>query len=103
MSLFHDASQAIYFGLKPTYHRDEVDIRLPCEDILWKAVTAEDWLNLLRQKSPYGSIRDRLMGVRMLPILTDMRSPNVKTNPTPITAFGHFVLIHASKFIRTEV
>ncbi|KZT02132.1 uncharacterized protein LAESUDRAFT_794302 [Laetiporus sulphureus 93-53] len=62
LSYLHDGCHCLYYDLRPTYVTSEFDIDLPCENALWAATTAEEWLSVLQKPSPYGTISERLRG-----------------------------------------
>lgn len=67
---------------------------LPCDDALWNARSAQDWMACLRTSTHYGLPAARLRGVNAQSILTNLverRSPIVTAN---LPVFAHFLLIH---------
>ncbi|KZT02108.1 uncharacterized protein LAESUDRAFT_763044 [Laetiporus sulphureus 93-53] len=73
LSYLHDGCHCLYYDLRPTYVTSEFDIDLPCENTLWAATTAEEWLSVLQKPSPMRAIR----------------------SCTRTAPFAHFVVIHA--------
>ena len=92
----HDCCHCIYFTLRPTFFTSEFNLRLPCEDSLWKATSYEEWHIALLKPSPYGTARDRLRGslpaqdvLRTLAEMPAASKPVLILNP-----FSQFVIIH---------
>ncbi|KAJ7497058.1 fungal-specific transcription factor domain-containing protein [Mycena latifolia] len=94
LSYLHDCCQSIYFGLSPSYIPGEVTLRLPCEDALWRAGSAEEWLSVLETPSLYQSSHQRLTGLDLPTTSALMINPLFTPAPN-LSSFGHFVLIHA--------
>ncbi|CAL1708033.1 unnamed protein product [Somion occarium] len=97
LTFLHDCCHCIYFTLRPTFFPSEFNLRLPCEDSLWKATSYEEWHIALLKPSPYGTARDRLRGA--LPIQNAL-STLAEMPPTPrpaliLNPFSQFIIIHA--------
>jgi hypothetical protein len=95
LTYLHDCCHCIYFVLPPSFHPTEVELKLPCEEVLWQAGSASDWYMALQSQSPYGTIQERLTGVCMPRALADMWEPRTLTSPIPCNPFSHFILIHS--------
>ncbi|KAG6821024.1 hypothetical protein H0H93_007914 [Arthromyces matolae] len=91
----HETTKRIYFALPSSYHPSEIELNLPCEDALWRATCATDWLAVLQQPSPYGTFKSRLTGVHMLQTLGALSETRLLEVYVPINPFSHFILIHA--------
>ncbi|KAJ6558500.1 hypothetical protein DFH09DRAFT_1163012 [Mycena vulgaris] len=87
----HDCCQSIFFGLPPSYIPGEITLRLPCEEALWRAGSAEEWLSILEASS--GSRRHRLTGLDLSTTSTSMLDPQFIPTPN-VSPLGHFILIH---------
>ena len=85
----------MYFSLTPSFQPTEFDISLPCDDIIWRAGSAQAWLDALRTPSPYGMGHTRLLGVGMQNALTALTEGRPLSPPLPLTPFAHFILIHS--------
>lgn len=94
-SYLHDCCHSIYFALPSSYHPSEIELNLPCEDALWRANTAADWITILQDPSPYGTFKSRLTGNGMLQTLGTLSETRVLEVYVPINPFSHFILIHA--------
>ncbi|KAJ7690657.1 fungal-specific transcription factor domain-containing protein [Mycena rosella] len=94
LSYLHDCCQSIYFGLSPSYSPGEMTLRLPCDDSLWRAGSAEEWFSILEAPSPYQSSHHRLTGLDFSTTFASMVNPQFIPAPN-VTSFGYFVLIHA--------
>jgi len=95
VSYLHDCCHCIYFNLRPTYITDEFDMCLPCEDALWSAQTADEWLAALRPHSPYGTLSDRLCGRRLQATYAKLAEPSEALSPLPIlNPWSHNIIIH---------
>ncbi|OSX66266.1 hypothetical protein POSPLADRAFT_1064664 [Postia placenta MAD-698-R-SB12] len=97
VSYLHDCCHCIYFNLRPTYDTTDFDMRLPCEDALWTASTADEWLQLLRQPSRYGSIQERLRGPMLRATYDKLAEPeSVSATPLVLNPWSHNILIHVA-------
>ncbi|KAG6861676.1 hypothetical protein C0995_013245 [Termitomyces sp. Mi166 len=94
-SYLHDCCHSIYFALPSSYHPSEIELNLPCEDALWRANTAADWITVLQTPSSYGTFKSRLTGVGMLQTLGALSETRLLEVHIPINPFSHFILIHA--------
>ncbi|PCH43587.1 hypothetical protein WOLCODRAFT_138453 [Wolfiporia cocos MD-104 SS10] len=94
VSYLHDSCHCIYFNLRPTYVTSEFDMCLPCEDALWTAPTAEAWLALLQQPSPYGSMSERLCGRRLQATYAKLTDAADFAAPLMLNPWAHNVVIH---------
>lgn len=91
----HDCCHCIYFALPSSYHPQEVTLCLPCEDELWQATTAADWYAVLQRSSPYGTTQSsRLTGMSIPKMAAYLSETRTIPTAVPVSAFGHFVLIH---------
>ncbi|KAI0046901.1 hypothetical protein FA95DRAFT_1309596 [Auriscalpium vulgare] len=107
LSYCHDQSQRIYFSLPASFMPSEFTLFLPVDYPLWSAPTAYAWSLQLNAASPYGTAEERITGVPMARALTavGLDGPNMTAksigSPSPpkdigvISAFGHFILMHA--------
>ncbi|KAJ7039159.1 hypothetical protein C8F04DRAFT_1087327 [Mycena alexandri] len=94
LSYLHDCAQRIFFGLPQSYIPGEVTLQLPCEDSLWTAASADEWLSVLQTPSRYQSSRDRLIGPDLGTNLAAMLDPQFIPAPN-LSLFAHFILVHA--------
>lgn len=95
LSYLHDRCQSIYFGLPPSYTASEITLRLPCEEALWKAGSAEEWLSVFKTHSAHrSSSQSCLTGCVLSTTLASMVDPQFIPAPN-LSPFSHFVLIHA--------
>jgi len=92
----HDCCQIIYFASTPSFDPIEIEMefRLPCEDILWTAKTSTEWFMALQQPSAFGSIQERLVGIKMSQGMVPMREMRLAASPMLLEPCAHFVLIH---------
>lgn len=96
LSFLHDTCNAIMLATAPSYRFGEVLTCLPGEAALWKAQSAQEWYSILQKSdAPYGSVENRMMGPNLRRCLDALAEPQLLTRPTPVSPFGHFVLIHA--------
>lgn len=58
LSYMHDMIQLISFALPACYTRADFTMHLPCDDALWDARSAPEWLAELQRASPYGTVPD---------------------------------------------
>ncbi|KAJ7072512.1 hypothetical protein C8F01DRAFT_1299413 [Mycena amicta] len=95
LHFLHDCCQSIYFGLRPSYLPGEVStLRLPCDDRLWRAQTAEEWLSMI-QPLPVQPPHNFIAGHLLSTTLSDMMHSSLDFLPVPnLSAFAHFILIH---------
>lgn len=56
MSHLHDMTHLIAFALPTCYLQSELMMHLPCDDALWSARSAPEWLAVLQRSSPYGTL-----------------------------------------------
>jgi hypothetical protein len=71
----------------------EVTLKLPCEDALWKAGSAEEWFSILQTPSVHSSSKHRLTGPDLSTNLAFMNDSQFIPGPN-LSGFAHFVLIH---------
>ncbi|KAH9949016.1 hypothetical protein B0H21DRAFT_689061 [Amylocystis lapponica] len=97
LSHSHDCCTCIYFNLRPTFSTGEFELGLPCEDALWLASSAEEWLAILQRPSPYGStIAERLTGLSLQRTLAYFaESRQAPASPLILNPYAHFVVIHS--------
>ena len=89
----HDCVQVVFFCM-PSSPELVFEGYLPCDDALWNARSAQDWVACLRTSSRYGSPAARLRGANAQNVLTGLvecRPPTVTAN---LPAFAHYFLIH---------
>lgn len=80
--------------MSPSFQPSEFDINLPCDDGLWTAGSAAQWLQAVKTPSHYGVGLARLSGFSMqraLAILAELQSSAI---PPTLNPFAHFILIH---------
>uniref|UniRef100_A0A0W0FWN4 Xylanolytic transcriptional activator regulatory domain-containing protein n=1 Tax=Moniliophthora roreri TaxID=221103 RepID=A0A0W0FWN4_MONRR len=96
LSYLHDCCQGIFFALPPSYQANEMLIDLPCENAIWEAKSSSEWWIALQQNSPYGTVRSRLLGSRMIPVVAAMsETRSWETTPPPLSPFAHWIVIHS--------
>ncbi|KAF9020462.1 hypothetical protein BDZ89DRAFT_1072206 [Hymenopellis radicata] len=78
-----------------SWARFEMTKRLLSQSFLQDCCHAEWYMLLQNPNSPYGSMEARLVGPNMRRCLDSMSDPQLLTQPTPVSPFGHFVLAHA--------
>ncbi|KAF7362108.1 C6 transcription factor [Mycena venus] len=93
LSYLHDCCQPIFFGLPSSYFPGEAALRMPCEDDLWRAGSAEEWFSVLQTPS-IQSFQQRLTGSDLCTNLASMNDSEFIPTPT-VNRFSHFILIHA--------
>lgn len=94
LSYLHDCCHCIYFALAPSFFPSEMVLNLPCEDALWQATSATEWMRVLQTPSPYGDMQARLTGASMPETLAAIAEPR-QLDIIALTPFGHFVLVHS--------
>ena len=67
---------------------------LPCDDALWNARSASDWVACLRTSSHYGSPAARLRGANAQIVLTGLVERQPLTVTANLSTFAHYFLIH---------
>ncbi|KAL0961258.1 hypothetical protein HGRIS_006220 [Hohenbuehelia grisea] len=95
LTYLHDCCHCMYFSLAPSFQTSEFDINLPCDEAVWKAADAREWLEVVRSTSPYGIGHPRFMGVNMQHALASLVDKQPSTAPLALNPFAHFVLIHS--------
>lgn len=96
VSYMHDCCHCLFFNLRPTYESATFDMYLPCEDALWTASSAEEWLSILRKPSRYGTMQQRLGGPRLQKAYRKLAEPSEALSPPPVfNPWQHFILVHA--------
>ncbi|KAJ6582376.1 hypothetical protein B0H19DRAFT_1252478 [Mycena capillaripes] len=102
LAYFHDCRHCMYSAAQPAFSPAELDIHLPCEDALWQASSAVEWLSAVHTPSPYGTGIERIYGANMQDALRFlMTPPSVNSDfnsasaglPT-LTPFALFLLIY---------
>ncbi|KAJ7647571.1 hypothetical protein FB45DRAFT_893814 [Roridomyces roridus] len=95
LSYLHECCRGMFFGLPPSYHAGEMNLRLPCEDALWRAQSAEEWLAILQIPVANHSSRSRLAGHDYPTTLHSMVVIDPNFAPASnLSPFAHFILIH---------
>lgn len=67
---------------------------LPCEDALWMASTSDEWLSILRQPSPYGSVSERLRGPRLQATYARFAEPSEAHTSLVLNPWAHNIVMH---------
>ncbi|KAG7439636.1 uncharacterized protein BT62DRAFT_938786 [Guyanagaster necrorhizus] len=94
LSYLHDCCHSVFFSMHPSFQTAEFNMNLPCDEAIWKAQTAAEWIGLLQKPSPYGLGSARLYGVGMQQALANLSEMRLKISLTPLNPFSHFILIH---------
>ncbi|KAK0243584.1 hypothetical protein EDD85DRAFT_760397 [Armillaria nabsnona] len=94
LSYLHDCCHSVFFSMRPSFQTTEFDLNLPCDDAIWKAQSAAEWMDLLQKPSPYGMGSARLYSVGMQQALTSLGEIRFPTSPSPLNPFSQFILIH---------
>lgn len=94
VSYLHDCCHCLYFSMAPSFQPTEIDINLPCDDGLWTASSAAQWLQTAKSPSQYGHGLARLTGFKMQRALAILSEPQPTTTPPALNPFAHFILIH---------
>lgn len=71
-----------------------MEIKLPCDEVLWKAESAKEWYHAMHTPSPYGAGPRRLACISMQQALASLDisvPPEVQAQLNP---FSHFIIIH---------
>jgi hypothetical protein len=104
----HDCCHCMYSAASPAFSPAELNVPLPCDDALWCAPRATDWLAAAYTPGPgpydVGFIPTRIYGLGMQRALASLATPpppsTVPNRPTllalalPLSSFGLFILIH---------
>ncbi|KAJ7306899.1 hypothetical protein DFH08DRAFT_720522 [Mycena albidolilacea] len=104
----HDCCHCMYSAASPAFSPAELNVPLPCDDALWRAPRAADWLAAAYTPGPgpydVGSIPTRIYGLGMQRALASLATPplpiTMSNRPTPLalalplSSFGLFILIH---------
>ncbi|KAJ3575737.1 hypothetical protein NP233_g905 [Leucocoprinus birnbaumii] len=94
VSYLHDCCHCLYFSMSPSFQTNEIDICLPCDDGLWVAGSATQWLQTAKSPSQYGHGLARLSGFNMQRALAILSEPQPTVTPPALNPFAHFILIH---------
>ncbi|KAK0187485.1 hypothetical protein F5146DRAFT_1206235 [Armillaria mellea] len=94
LSYLHDCCHSVFFSMRPSFQTSEFDMNLPCDDAIWKAQSAAEWVDLLQKPSPYGIGSARLYGVGMQQALTSLGEIRFPTSASPLNPFSQFIVIH---------
>ncbi|KZT25432.1 hypothetical protein NEOLEDRAFT_1092876 [Neolentinus lepideus HHB14362 ss-1] len=95
LSYLHDCCQSIYFSMSPSFLPGEVRLHLPCDDTLWRATTAQEWLSMLQLPSHPVPPMDRLLGHSFQITLANLGEMRAVPNAMISDRFSLFILIHA--------
>ncbi|KAK0191728.1 fungal-specific transcription factor domain-containing protein [Armillaria mellea] len=85
LSYLHDCCYSIYFSKQSSFRTTEFDIHLPCDEALWNAQTATEWLSVIQA---------------VLAALTRLgEAPNMSLSIddsflSPLNSFSQSILIH---------
>ncbi|KIK64877.1 hypothetical protein GYMLUDRAFT_258832 [Collybiopsis luxurians FD-317 M1] len=90
------ACDFIIFSAIPPYTPHTFEGPLPCDEELWRASTAQDWVTSLRTTSQYGSPTVRLRGANAQVIVGSLYDQLATLMPplSPIPEFAQYLLIH---------
>ncbi|KXN83387.1 hypothetical protein AN958_01524 [Leucoagaricus sp. SymC.cos] len=94
VSYLHDCCHSFYFSMPPSFRPAEIDINLPCDDGIWTASSATQWLQTVNSPSQYGHGLARLSGFGMQRALAILSEPQSSAVPPALNPFAHFILIH---------
>ncbi|KAF8629187.1 hypothetical protein AX17_005772 [Amanita inopinata Kibby_2008] len=94
-SYMHDCCHCIYFALPASYRETDIQLSLPCDEALWQAKSATEWLTALQMTSSYGSYHTRLTGASFLKSFSYISETRLLTEHIPLNPFAHFILVHA--------
>ncbi|TFK52658.1 hypothetical protein OE88DRAFT_1644270 [Heliocybe sulcata] len=95
LSYLHDCCQSIYFSMSPSFLPGEMQLHLPCDDVLWRATTAQEWLSILQMPSHPVAPIDRLLGHSFQGVLANLGDMRAMPNAMISDRFSLFILIHA--------
>lgn len=90
----HDCCNTLYSPAPPLFQSAEVKVNLPCDDPLWTARTAEEWLKVAQASSPYGTGAERISGVSMQLAMSVLGGTHTMIAPLSLNPFAQFLLIH---------
>ncbi|XP_006462909.1 hypothetical protein AGABI2DRAFT_224564 [Agaricus bisporus var. bisporus H97] len=94
VSYLHDCCHCLYFSLPPSFQPSELDINLPCDDGIWAAGSAAQWLQAIKSPSQYGVGMARLSGFSMQRALATLSGAQSPATLPALNPFAHFILIH---------
>ncbi|KAJ6548675.1 hypothetical protein B0H19DRAFT_1161593 [Mycena capillaripes] len=102
LAYFHDCCHCMYSAAPPAFSPAELDVHLPCDDALWRASSAVEWLAAVHTPSAYGVGIERIYGVSMQRALKSLALPPGDNSDLSSTGAGHptltpfalFLLIH---------
>jgi len=80
--------------MSPSFQPSEFDINLPCDEGLWAAGSAAQWLQAVKTPSHYGLGLARLSGFSMQRALAMLAEMQPSAVPPTLNPFAHFILIH---------
>jgi hypothetical protein len=80
--------------MSPSFEPTEIDINLPCDDGVWMAGSAMQWLQTVKSPSQYGHGLARLSGFNMQRALAILSEAQSSAIPPALNPFAHFILIH---------
>ncbi|SJL01014.1 uncharacterized protein ARMOST_04328 [Armillaria ostoyae] len=100
LSYLHDCCYSIYFSKQSSFRTTEFDIHLPCDEELWNAQTAAEWLSVIQAASLYRVDQTMLRGADFQQALTRLgEAPNMSLSIddsflSPLNSFSQSILIH---------
>ncbi|VDB95763.1 unnamed protein product [Peniophora sp. CBMAI 1063] len=100
LAYVHDTYHCVYYSLPPSFSQNDVHWRLPADDDLWHASTAEEWLNRLRKAPSHCDVATRLTGFNVQAALQVLGGIHVVPIELPLSTFSHLILIH---FLISEI
>lgn len=63
LAYLHDCSHCVFSSSLPSLQAADVDLVLPCDELLWEAPSAVEWYARLNEPGVYGHVYTRLPGV----------------------------------------
>ena len=95
LAYLQDCSYCVYYSTIPALLGLEIEINLPCDDVLWRAQTSAEWYKIQQTPSPYGMGLSRMIGTNMQFALSSLRDRSTSVVPSTVSPFASFILIHS--------
>ncbi|KIY66799.1 hypothetical protein CYLTODRAFT_423072 [Cylindrobasidium torrendii FP15055 ss-10] len=94
LAYLHDCSHCVFSSSLPSLQAADVDLVLPCDELLWEAPSAVEWYARLNEPGVYGHVYTRLPGIPLQSALRALGQKDAQPELKHLNRFALFVLVH---------